>query len=202
MNNVSQAHVDVLLADFMQDKKKMLDLLHKNGIKVGNTLSLKVVQTAFLKAIKDSDHFRQQVTAALTQHSNFVDNMQYLNETGTDAEPWLGGTPTTTSTTTTSTTKTKSFFGSIFTPELIQSGIKTGLEKISADSTAKARQQSEQNALELERIRLEQINAQANANKNKPAGMSTGLKVGLIVGGIAVVGTVIWLVVRARKKRA
>lgn len=203
MNNVSQAQVDQLLAELMQDKNKMLELLHGNGIKVGNSLSSKVVQTAFLKAIKDSDIFRQQVTAALiekVQPKNFVDNSQYLNYD--DAEPWLGGTPGAGSTTTAAPAPKKSFFGSIFTPELIQTGIKTGLDKISTDSAAKARSQSEQNALELERLRLQQIQAQTAGGGKTAGSMSTGAKVGLIAGGIAVVGTIIWLVVRARKKRA
>lgn len=200
-----QSKFDQLLADFIHSQKQQVrNLLKINGVLVPMSMSNRDVDIAFLTAIRDSPNFRSQVATALESHyktktSDFVDNSQYLN--AVDAEPWLGGTTTTTTTAPTPTPKKTSFFGSIFTPELVSTGIKTGLDTLSTTTKAKADAASQQNALELERIKLQQIQAQGDANKAGAAsGMSTGAKIAIWIGGILVVGTVAWLVYRNMKK--
>lgn len=190
-----------LLATFMHEHRdKAVKLLMLNGVRIQSSMTPEQVDIAFLKAIKDNDNFRSQVSQMLyeMQYHTFVDNSKYLNAV-TDPEPWLGGSTTTTGSTATTTPK-KSFLGSIFTPELIQSGIKTGLDSLSTSQQAKANAQSEANALELERIRLAQIQAENEKSKLNPNNLSTGAKLGIGLGVAAVAGIIIYMVMKAKKK--
>ena len=108
---------------------------------------------------------------------------------------------TSTPTTTTTTKSTGSFWDSlagVASKENLSNLFNTGLgvlgNKLNADST----KASEERALELERIRLEQIRAaqQGGGGANATPGLSTGAIVGIAIGGIVVIGTIIYLVAK------
>lgn len=82
-----------LLAGFFRDRKdQAVALLQQSGVAISNTAPAKVVQTAWLKAIKDSASFRASAASALTGYvttvkskfksNNFVGNerMKYYND--------------------------------------------------------------------------------------------------------------------------
>lgn len=94
-----------------------------------------------------------------------------------------------------------STLGSVANKDTLTALLNTGLGAVSTSLTAKANKGSEERALELERLRLQQIQAQKDlkATPGSPvSGMPKWAKVSLVIGGVALVGTVIYLV--ARKK--
>ncbi len=167
--------------------------------------------TKFVQSITDKSNFVDNLGFCFVDNVDTrtgVDNLSFVNND--DHLNTIGIAPTTinpnyasgvTSTTAPSTTTTKTGFwsslGNIFTPEVIQTGVKTGLGALSTKLQSDANASSEANALRLEELRLQQMQAQAEINKTSPASkMSTGAKVAIGVGVAALVGTVIWLAVR------
>lgn len=84
-----------LLAGYFRDKKdQAVALLQQSGVAISSSAPAKAVQTAWLKAIKDSASFRASAAAALTGYvttvqskfksSNFVgnDRARYYNDIG------------------------------------------------------------------------------------------------------------------------
>jgi len=208
---INQQQVEELLADFLfNNKPKAVELLNLNGVIVSNSTPIEAVQIAFLKAMMDSPNFRNQASAVLydhlqrSSHYNYVD--QFYGLFGTED---IQDSPTTTKSTSTATTSTEKksglggFLGQIFTPDVIKTGINTGLTILSNKSSQAAADSSQQAALEAQRNQLAIIQAQAEAAKTQPKkGMSTGAIIGITVGSLAVVGTLIWLVVKMKKRRS
>lgn len=211
---IPKKQIDVMLADMLQnDIAGIRGLLNNNGIINVSSFSDKDTKIAFLKAIKDSASFRSDLsnylTAKVQRQHNFVSSMDLtrefidqpkLNAFGDDfADPATAASATTTPTTTTTTTQKSSFWsslGGLASKENLQSLFNTGLNVASTSLQNKANKESEERALELERLRLEQINAQ------KELAASGGLNKGLSTGAwIAIgLGLITLIIVVARKK--
>lgn len=89
-----------------------------------------------------------------------------------------------------------SALGSIFTPKVLQQGVTTGLQAYSTSLTAAANKTSEQNALQLEQLKLAQAQVAAQAPSS---GLSTGWKIA--IGGTIAAIVIIGVAVFVRKKR-
>ncbi len=212
---------EVIAHMFKYNMPGVRSLLSNNGVNTDG-MSDKNAQIAFLKAIKDSEPFRQSASAFMadlvqTQATfiaqpllgfvnqpqlNYVDNA-HLNETGPSNESGFDYTAPATTSTPTTTEKTKSSFwstlGGLASKENLQSLFNTGLNVTSTSLQNKANKESEERALELERLRLQQIQAQKELSQSGGGSkMSTGAIIGIVAGGLLVVGLVIWAV---RKKR-
>lgn len=215
--------MDVLLADMLQnDMAGIRGLLTNNGIIDVSSFSDKDTKLAFLKAIKDSASFRSDLanylTAKVQGKQNFIrqpmamdfvdqpklgfvstDDISTAGSASTAATPAVG---TYTAPTTTTTTQKSSFWstlGGLASKENLQSLFNTGLNVASTSLQNKANKESEERALELERLRLEQINAQKElaASGGLKKGLSTGAWIGIGLGGVALIVTIILL---TRKK--
>lgn len=225
------SHIDntrVLVASFLKDKKSdAVALLNLNGVKINNFAPLSQVTTAFLTAIKDSDSFRKQVSQSLTnyiqsptgtksfngigfQNSNF-NGVGFSNGNGAgyynlfDAEE-AAATTTGATPTTKPASSGGSFWdglGKIFTPDVIKNGINTGLGALGTSIQSNANNTSQQNAIELERIRLAQIQAAGAAGVGAGAkpGLSTGWKVAIGIGAGAIFIFCIVMAVKVYKKK-
>jgi hypothetical protein len=93
-----------------------------------------------------------------------------------------------------------SSLGNIFSKDVIQSGIKTGLGALSTSISSSATNSSNAAALKLEQTKLAELQA-ANNLKNTPGastGLSTGWKIAIGVGVAAILTTMIVLVVRKK----
>lgn len=229
---IPQNQLDQLLAYVLDQRTDNIrELLVRNGYAQANDLSKADLQIVFLGAIKDSEPFRNDVSAYLTglvqdKALSFVQqprqttfNMveafkgnwgdakkpkgsKKLNASG---DGFLNDTGPTTPATTATPSSSGSFWstlGSVVNKDTLTSLFNTGLSAVSTKLQSNATKSSEANALELERIRLQQIQAQAAATAagggTKPAGLSTGAIVGIAVGGVAVLGLIIFL---ATKKK-
>lgn len=220
-----------LVARYLQFRKSdAIKLLQLNGINIENGASLKKVTAAFLQAIYSSDSFRGQASRALSEYalsgSKSFSGRQYRNATDDDpfgfnsmidtdysgetSSPSSNSTTATNSTTSGTTSSSSSSGGSfwdtlggIFSKDVIQTGIKTGLGALSTNISSNANNTSQQNALAIEQAKLAQIQAAA-ALKATPdgsggaTGLSTGWKIAIGVVGLAIITTLI--IVIARKK--
>jgi hypothetical protein len=202
-------NVRALLASFLANRKKdAIRLLQVNGVSILPVASDKAVQKAYLKGITQSEAFRSHLTQLLTDYTHslpadnsmqgFVVNKQYQNLF--DASD-VAGTGTTTSTTPTTTNSGGGFWGSlksIFTPDVIGAGIKTGLNAINTKITSDANQSSANAALEAERLRLAQIQAeqQLKATPNAAgSGMPKWLMISLgVLGAAALITGIVYMV--------
>jgi hypothetical protein len=218
-NTIPKKQMDVVLADMMKnDLSGIRGLLVNNGISGANSFNDKDSKIAFLKAIKDSASFRNDLSTYLTnklqgKHNfirqpmaqDFLDQPK-LNYVSTDDITTAGSAtePTTSTTGTTTTTTQKSSFwstlGGLASKENLQSLFNTGLNVASTSLQNKANKESEERALELERLRLEQIQAQkdlaASGGLNK--GLSTGAWIGI---GAGAVGLIVLVIVLTRRKK-
>jgi hypothetical protein len=219
---IPQNQMDLLLAEVLTNHiEDVRHLLVSNGVAGAESMGSNDLKIAFLKAIKDSASFRDSASRFLsslvqTQANNFTGagNLNFgigIYDDPTDPVP-SDSNPTTTSATTPvvkPTTATGSFWstlGGVANQDNLNKLFSTGLDTLSTTLKNKANKDSEERALELERIRLEQIQAQkdlVNAGGKVPGtttstGLSTGAKIGIGVGGAVLIGVVIYLVVRKK----
>jgi len=216
-NTIPKKQMDVVLADMMKnDLAGIRGLLVNNGISGAVSFNDKDSKIAFLKAIKDSASFRNDLSTYLTnklqgKHSfirqpmaqDFVDQPT-LSFVSTDDIATAGSAtePATGTVGTTTTTQKSSFWstlGGLASKENLQSLFNTGLNVASTSLQNKANKESEERALELERLRLEQIQAQKDlaASGGLKKGLSTGAWIGI---GAGVVGLTVLIIVLIRKK--
>lgn len=247
-NQIPQSQLDKLLAYVMDQRTdNVRELLARNGYAQAQSLTKDQLSTAFLKALKDSETFRSDVSAYLTglvqeistSNLSFVGQPErttmsmvgqpgennlnaegnksphgskklsatgYLNEVGDAGAGWSADASgkITTNAAPPTTAGGSGFFktlGSLVNKDTLTSLFNTGLTAVSTKLQSNAAKSSEQNALELERIRLQQIQAQATLaaqGGGTKSGLSTGAIVGIAIGGVALLGTIIYL---ATKKK-
>lgn len=214
MSNID--NVRMLLAEFLDNNKDAaIRLLQVHGVDMPAISTKREVRIAFLKAIKDSELFRKDAARLLAASvdsrgaANFIGQPgAYLNETG-DAEPWYGdlkATPTTTTTTTSTTTKSGGGFwsslGKIFTPEIIQKGINTGLDSLNAKMQSDANKVGEQNAIAYEAEKTRQMQAQLELERAKAEGKKGMPAWGWVLISVAGIAGIVVTIVAVRRRRA
>lgn len=195
-------------------------LLARNGVSTEG-MNPAALQVAFLKAVKDSQAFRDDVSgylSALVQdQASFVSQPQlgfveepYLNTvTLADmakeaAKSSSSGAAAGAAGSTSKTTTGSSFWsslGGLASTENLNKLFNTGLDTLSNKLKNDSNKSSEERALELERLRLQQLQAQTDLKKVDGQNKKTlpGWGIALIaVGGLVVVGTVIYLAVRKK----
>lgn len=195
-------------------------LLARNGVSTEG-MNPAALQVAFLKAVKDSQAFRDDVSgylSALVQdQASFVSQPQlgfveepYLNTVTladmakeaakSSSSGAAAGAAGSTSKTTTGGTFWSSL-GGLASTENLNKLFNTGLDTLSNKLKNDSNKSSEERALELERLRLQQLQAQTDLKKVDGQNKKTlpGWGIALIaVGGLVVVGTVIYLAVRKK----
>ncbi len=203
------------------DATGVRQLLSLEGVNTGN-MNQQQLTLAVLKAIKDSTSFRGNFAAYIQRKAtgttkSFTGKSSYRNVSDVesiyisndgdyasidDIQPSATNststvTPVATSaTTSTSTSNDTGFFASLGSSikNNLDKILGTGLDALSTKLKTDANSSSEQAALQLEQLRLQQINA-----KNAAPGMPTWAIVALSAAGIVVVGTIIYMVTKKKK---
>lgn len=216
--NFSQAGFDQVLARFMKNQTDMVYLLNTNGYVTPSNISLKDVQLKFLSIIKDNPRFRQSVAAYMTEkvmngNLDFVNNNEYLNDSGPDIATATGSTtvkPQTvqTGSGTTSGSSSGSWLGNVFNSSTVNNLLNTGLSALSTSLTAKANQTTNQQALESQQLQIQQLQAQqqlaatqAAANAAQKKGIPGWGWTLILLGVIGIAGTIAIIVVKKRRAR-
>lgn len=215
-NTIPKKQMDNIIAEVMQNHvADIRGLLTFNGVVDASGFGDDDTRIAFLKAMKDSASFRTDLAGYMSNlvqtKASFVGQPQldYVAEpmAGFVNQPMLGFGPISdepAATTTTTPAKSGGGFwgalGGLASKDNLQSLFNTGLGAASNALQNKANKDSEERALELERLRLQQIQAQkdlAAAGGGVSKGLSTGAWIGIGIGAVVLI-TVIVLV--ARKK--
>lgn len=216
-NEIPKKQLDLFIADMLDNHiEDVRQLLNNNGVPA-NGLSKADLQIAFLKAVKDSESFRGEASrymASLAQaKSNFtgVQNKTMLgfgdpddwNVSGGDGVTAYQAAATGVAAPATSTGSTSSFWstlGGVANQQNLNNLFGTGLDVLSTKLKSDANKGSEERALELERLRLQQIYATGDVQARNAAlpnkGLSTGAIIGISLGGVAVIGLIVYLAVK------
>jgi hypothetical protein len=214
---IPQNQMDILLAEVLTNNiEDVRQLLVSNGVAGAESMGKTDLKIAFLKAIKDSASFRDSASRFLSSlvqsQANFTGagNLNFgigIYDDPTDPIP-TESNPTATTPVVKPAASTGSFWntlGGVANQDNLNKLFSTGLDTLSTSLKSKANKASEERALELERIRLEQIQAQkdlVSAGGKVPGttstGLSTGAKVGIGIGGAVLLGVIIYLVVRKK----
>lgn len=175
----SQQDFEKLLAEFMRSQPDMVYLLNTSGLYVPKDTPIKDVQIKFLKAIKDSTQFRQSVADYMARsisenrlsfagadesYLNDIGDILGVNKINPDYASGTASTAGTSSLTTSSGSTSSSggtgFWGTVFSGQNISNILNTGLTAVSTSMTAKANKDTEQRALESQRLQIEALQAQ------------------------------------------
>lgn len=220
VNNVS-----ALLAHFLKNNESTaIKMLEVYGVSMPVFATSGQVRVAFLKAIKDNEAFRADASKMLSStiptrpnKKEFVNQpavaLDFISQPAfhnfSEGDVWNAPADSTTGSTSGSSGSSSgggfwSTLGGIFSKEVIQKGINTGLDALSSKLQANANKTTEKNALALEAERLKQLQTQleierARANQPLGAGMPTWAKWAIGVGVAAIL--LISVVVIVRKKR-
>jgi len=200
--------MDRLLSTVLKNHtEEVRALLINNGITGADGMGKADLQIAFLKAVKDSASFRADASRFLTslvqaQSANFSGS--YLNLGIWEGEDDIPADNNPIPTKAATDTKAKSSFwdslAGVASTDNLNKLFGTGLDTLSNSLKAKANRQSEERALELERLRLEQLNVQKDIQSGggilPGSGMSLGAKIAIGVGVAGVVGIIIYLAVK------
>jgi hypothetical protein len=213
MDKISQDQLDELLGYVAANNPEDIRvLLRRNGYN-SDSLASNDLTIAFLKAIKDNGTFRQDVADYLTgmlQHSqqmSFVSNSKQTNfnvVSLAEANTGVAGATDPVKTTTSTTTSGKSsFWDNLASSQNVNSLLNTGLSVLSTSLQSKANKDSEERALQAKALDLQiaQTNAAAAAAGGNKKPVNVWAIVG-IIGGLAVIGMVIYLVSKKGKKSA
>lgn len=216
-NTIPKKRMDEVLGYVVS--KRMDDvrqLLIQNGVQGAASFNDQQLRMAFIKAIKDSGSFRTNLASYLTtlvqekSSESFVQQpgLQFVQQPGLDfvQQPTLdfvaasaigsAGAAATTTTTPTTTANKSSFWntlGGLASKDNLQTLFNTGLTVAASSLTSKANKESEERALQLEAIRLQQIQAQKELAATEKKGLSTGAWIGIVLGVGAIVTTIILL---------
>lgn len=199
-----------LLANHIADVRQ---LLATNGFDTTG-IADDDVKIAFLKAIKDSPSFRSSAANWMAQLAQWKANKNFTGEgylnalTDTIDQSTIDQHVTqVTGQTNTSTSSTKSSFwqtlGGVANSENLNKLFGFGLDTLSTKLTANANKDSEERALELERLRLQQLQTQqaiqaSGKGTSAASGLSTGAKVAIGLGAALLIGTFIYLAVKKK----
>lgn len=196
-NNFGQ----ILLTQVGTNKEKFLGLLRRNGVLVNTNVSNVDLTNMLLKAMQKSETFKKEAILLMGVLMAENNDSNFSNVTGFSSLPTFGSDlgynskyiPTTTNETTTTTepTKTKKDFADTTVGTIFDKLFTLG----NAYLTDKELDVRKAEARAGATIATSQV---TQANVPTPPKSNTGLYIGLAVGGVAVVGVLVYLI--AKKK--
>lgn len=195
-------------------RNKLVSLLKKHGVSADTSTDDKLI-VATLAGVRDSKRFRDDLAGVLTDttretvgftaeyNSFFFTGTKFFNWEATynDLSNQLNSGNTSAQSTSTSSGKTTA--GQLLSdPKLIGSILNTGLTTLSNSLTAKSNQKLADTTLQIEAEKTKQAALLAQgggaAGVGSSGGLSTGAVIAMVIGGAAVIGLVVWLVVRKK----
>ncbi len=182
------------------NKEKFLGLLRRNGVLVNPKVSSESLTNTIISAMTKSESFKREVVLLMTVLISDVKDDNFANTTGSTFSPTnpFSGLPTfdpnafstsTTSTTATTTSQPAKAFEDT-TVGKITGGLFSAFDKYLQSQQIKVREKeaSAGQSIKADEVRLAELNAQKPSN--------TGLYVGLAIGGVAVVGLLVYLIAK------
>ena len=169
----------VAVATIDKKKPEVIALINKYGIKLSPSADLKTIDSAFLTLTKQSANFRKEFSTLAGQaYSSFTGENGFF---AADAEP--SGTSTSTS----------KGWKDYFTPELFSNLFNTGINILSNKQIGQNAQSAQGN---MDTAR-QQYYEEQSTQKSEKSGMGVGSIILLSVGGLLLLGGIIYFV---RKK--
>lgn len=182
----------VAVATIDKKKPEVIALINKYGVKLSPMADNKTIDSAFLTLNKTSANFRKEFSELSTQALSFTGESGFFQATG--------GTPTLSknanelvnaSNPSSGATKKPSFFD-YFTPEAFKDILNTGLNILSVKQTGQ-NAPTAQGAMDTAREEY----FQEQGKESKSSGMGVGSIILLSLGGLLLIGGIIYFV---RKK--
>jgi len=193
MKNLTDKEI-YLVAVATIDKKKpeVIALINKYGVELSTNAEDRTIDSAFLTLAKTSNNFRKEFSDLSAQASvSFTGEEAFFQAVG-GKDPF-GGVDANLKTDSTSKSSTLSKFGEYFSPDVFKSILNTGLNVWSVKQTGQ-NAPTAQGAMDTAR---EQYYQEQGTKKNEKSGMGIGSIILLSVGGLLLLGGIIYLV---RKK--
>lgn len=201
-NNFGQ----ILLNLVSTNKEKFLGLLRRNGVLVNTNVSNVDLTNMLLKAMQKSETFKKE--AILLMGVLMSGKESYSNFEGFGNLPTFGTNlgfnskyiPTTTNETTTTTeTTTKKDFADTTVGNIVDKLFKLGEGYLkNKEYDARITEAKEGGRISENKVKLAELGGESDDDGKDKDKDKTGLYVGLAVGGVAVVGVLVYLI--AKKK--
>lgn len=202
-----------------KNRKGVVALLNKHGVNIGSNYTNQELIVGLLQAMKSNDRFKKELAALLSQtatehKSSFAEgnfcftagnffaanglNFSNGDEAGIHSpDEELGISNNSSSAPTSTPDKKKS---GVFSAANLNALFNTGLDTLSTILKNKSNQKLAQTAKEIEEEKTKQAAlAGVGGGIGTKSGLSTGAKVGIALGIVAVVGTIVYLVVKKKK---
>ena len=199
-NQYADFIVESLGVMVVEDKPSLLDILQKNGSLVTDESSESEILDASLKAIKDNKNFRKDIQDYLSialQSEDDSENSSFSNAKGDGWKNLKKGLG--------------SFAKTLFSKENVTAGIGLGMGYLGTRLNANASKSSNQQAIDYERAKAEAsaqetkrletegLLAQMKSSVTTPDGKTKGWVLPVaIIGGVAVIGTILYFVLRKK----
>jgi hypothetical protein len=198
-NQYADAVVKAIGVMSVEDKPALVDILKRNGSMVTELSTEDEILDASFKALKDNKNFRKDIQDYLIVALSSVDdnNTNFSNKGGVGWAKFKAGLG--------------NLGKTIFSQENIATAVGLGMTYAATTMNANAQRGSNQQAIDFERAKAE--TAMAEAKRLETEGLLAQMKsavVGtdgkrkgwvlpvVIIGGVAVVGTILYFVLRKR----
>lgn len=187
----------LILLDSVRNKKEnYLGLLRRNGVLVDTKISNEDLTNKILKAMQKSEAFKTETITLMTVLMNNGNN-DFLNVEGKFNFDPLGLGSTSTATTAT-TTKTKKDFADTTVGTIFDKLMTFGNAYLqNKDLDVKKVQAQSASKISENEVRLEELGGTKKGEKDKDKD-NTGLYIALGLGGLAVVGLLVFLIVKKK----
>lgn len=182
------------------NKEKFLGLLRRNGVLVNPKISSESLTNTIISAMTKSESFKREVVLLMSVLISDVKDDNFANTTGSFSannpfstlptfDPNLFSTSPTTTTATTTSAEPKKAFGDT-TVGKITDGLFSAFDKYLQSQQLKVREKeaSAGQSIKADEVKLAELSAQKPSN--------TGLYVGLAIGGVAVLGLLVYFVAK------
>ncbi len=183
----------ILLDSVRKNKEKYLGLLRRNGVLVNTNTSSEDLTNMILKAMQKSDSFKKEAILLMGVLISESKDSSFANYTGFNTlwkptSDTIFGTNTTTSTTTTTSTKPKKDFADTTVGSIVDKLFTLGNKYL------------ENKELDVRKVEAKagQVIAETEKEKEKnpPPKSNTGLYVALGIGGVALVGVLVYVIAK------
>ncbi len=183
----------ILLDSVRKNKEKYLGLLRRNGVLVNTNTSSEDLTNMILKDMQKSDSFKKEAILLMGDLISESKDSSFANYTGFNTlwkptSDTIFGTNTTTSTTTTTSTKPKKDFADTTVGSIVDKLFTLGNKYL------------ENKELDVRKVEAKagQVIAETEKEKEKnpPPKSNTGLYVALGIGGVALVGVLVYVIAK------
>lgn len=197
----------------IKNKPQVVALFQKYGVAVDNSYDTNELIVGVYQAMVTSPGFRRDLvkllSASMTEHKqHFTEDIYNFSAGGPSEAGSSAGdigqaanSLTSQSTTMTTPSSNSSLGAGLFSAGNLSNLLNTGLTVLSNSLKSKSDQKLANTALQIEAEKTKQAALSTGATTAVPtAGLSSGAKIGIVVGILAVVGATLYFVLRKKSK--